>query len=117
MPRPFRIPIESFAANCLFCMPVIAISCFLIALVVPNPQQISVVLGILGGGLCLWCVREGMAAPVSACCNAHAQLHLSVRLEWMHFCKPHKHKSYAFTIHQMPSSIIHPIHQTQTPNP
>ena len=65
MPRPFRIPIQSFAANCLFCLPVLAISCVLIYFSSTVIQQIGVVLGILGGGLFLWCVLEGVGEPVS----------------------------------------------------
>ena len=63
MPRPFRIPIQSLAANCLFCLPVVAISCFLISQ--STVPQYSVVFGILGGGLFLWCVLEGVGEPAS----------------------------------------------------
>jgi hypothetical protein len=79
MPRPFRIPIQSLPASCLFCLPVIAISCFLIS--TSNLAQGSIVLGILGGGLFLWCVREGVGAP--ACLLVLRRAHAAAAERWL----------------------------------
>ena len=68
------------------------------------------------GCVCGACARAWPRLPVCLCCTAHTQLQLSVRLECMRFCKPHKHKSH---MNHAPNAIIHrnTNHKPQTLNP